>query len=219
MSLGAVADRLLRGQRRAGPSYSAVPQDDEDGDDLEEIDDLPASPGQQRQHGGDAEAEYWSLQRAGGCSTYFNLCNTSLGIGILSFSLAFAIGGALNTTLFLLVAGAASCANSLAIVDSCAHYRQVSLQGLVRVALGQRMEVAVSAMMVVYCFGTCAGYLDVIGEYAAEVLHEWSSVPDEEPECAFPSEWWCSVSAAAPLAFPSEVSNKRLRSGCSCCRR
>ena len=52
MSLGAVADRLLRGQRRAGPSYSAVPQDDDDGDDLEEIDDLPATPGQQRQRGG-----------------------------------------------------------------------------------------------------------------------------------------------------------------------
>ena len=53
--------------------------------------------------------------------------------------------------------------------------------------------------MVIYCFGTCAGYLNVIGDYSAAVMHEWSTVPDSAPECLFPSEWWCSRIFLMPL--------------------
>lgn len=109
------------------------------------------------------------------------------------------MGGVVSSTCFILAAAALSFASNLVVVKACAHYRQVSFQGLVRVALGAQMEWAVSAMMVVYCFGTCAGYLNVIGDYSAAVMHEWSTVPDSAPECLFPAEWWCSRVFLMPM--------------------
>lgn len=48
-----------------------------------------------------------------------------------------------------------------------------------------------SAVMIAFSFATCAGYLMVIGDYASEVAHELSTVPDAQPECAWPAQWWC----------------------------
>jgi amino acid permease len=87
---------------------------------------------------------------------------------------------------------------------SCAHYRQISFQGLVRAALGQHLEFAVSLTLIVLCFGTCAGYLNVIGNYASAVVHQWSTVPDTAPECLFPSQWWCAREFLMP-AFGTAV--------------
>jgi amino acid permease len=112
---------------------------------------------------------------------------------------AFAMGGVINTTCFIVAAGSLSFLSNLIVVVACAHYRQISFQGLVRVALGPQIESAVSVAMVIYCFGTCAGYLNVIGDYSAAVMHEWSTVPDSAPECLFPSEWWCSRIFLMPL--------------------
>lgn len=181
---------LLQPARGSRTAYATLGQDS-DGELEDELEDIDGSEHESAEYA-DGEEDYWAMQRAGDCATFFNLCNTSLGIGILSFSLAFAMGGIVSTTCFLAVAGFLSCASNVVIVRACAHYRQISFQGLVRVALGSRLEWAVSAAMVVYCFGTCAGYLNVIGDYSAAVMHEWSSVPDSAPECLFPSEWWCS---------------------------
>ena len=112
---------------------------------------------------------------------------------------AFEMGGVVSSTCFTAAAAALSLASNLVIVRSCAHYRQVSFQGLVGVALGPKIERAVSAAMIVYCFGTCAGYLNVIGDYSASVMHEWSTVPDSAPECLFPTEWWCSRVFLMPM--------------------
>ncbi len=217
---------LLQPGRGSRAAYATVGQNSDD--ELEELEDIDGNDYDITENAS-GEEEYWAMQRAGNCATFFNLCNTSLGIGILSFSLvhttapltspgsllcarlcvliriyasglpqAFAMGGLVNTTCFIVAAGLLSFGSNVIIVRACAHYRQISFQGLVRVALGPQLEWAVSAAMIIYCFGTCAGYLNVIGDYSAAVMHEWSSVPDSAPECLFPSEWWCSRAFLMP---------------------
>ena len=207
-----VLGQVMQPGRGSRVAYATVGQDDEDyldGDvELEKIGGLLAKAidPEAEQEGklasasaGEVGEEYWAMQRAGNCATFFNLCNTSLGIGILSFSLAFAMGGVLSTLVFTICAGVVSCISSLIIVMSCAHYRQVSFQGLVRAALGPGFEFAVSITLIVLCFGTCAGYLNVIGNYASAVVHQWSTVPDTAPECLFPSQWWCAREFLMPV--------------------
>ena len=75
---------LLQPGRGSRVAYATVGQDS-DGE-LEELEDIDGSD-HESLHYSDEEDSYWTMQRAGNCATFFNLCNTSLGIGILSFSL------------------------------------------------------------------------------------------------------------------------------------
>jgi hypothetical protein len=139
---------------RAQQGYSVLPQDaaDNDGDDatLEiELEQLPTEEGSSAwadtASGGSGDAaagggDYWQMQQASSATTFFNLCNTSLGIGILSFALAVAVGRPLPVVVFASLTGVVACANSVVIVRSCVHYEQANFQGLVRAALGPRLE-------------------------------------------------------------------------------
>ena len=78
----AALDRILLPGRGSRQAYATVGQDSSD-EELEGID----GPADGESDAGDEGGEYWTMQRAGDCATFFNLCNTSLGIGILSFSL------------------------------------------------------------------------------------------------------------------------------------
>lgn len=83
---------LLQPSRGSRTAYATVGQDSDDElDELERIDSINSDPVDST----DAEKDYWAMQRAGDCATFFNLCNTSLGIGILSFSLVRKISAAL----------------------------------------------------------------------------------------------------------------------------
>ena len=154
------------------------------------------------------EDPYWQMQQASSLTTFFNLCNTSLGIGILSFALAVEVGRPMPVVLFACLTGVVSCANSRVIVRACVHYKQPTFQGLVRAALGAKLERLSSMVMVAFSFATCAGYLMVIGDYASEVAHELlspeSATPDggggdtqqqqqqqQSSECEWPTQWWC----------------------------
>jgi hypothetical protein len=78
---------LLQPGRGSRAAYATIGQDSDD--ELDELDELEGIDGSDHDsvESGGGEEEYWAMQRAGNCATFFNLCNTSLGIGILSFSL------------------------------------------------------------------------------------------------------------------------------------
>eukprot|EP01047_Picozoa_sp_COSAG01_P111368 COSAG01_NODE_40151_length_467_cov_0.706522_1_plen_122_part_01 len=77
---------LLQPGRGSRAAYATVGQNSED--ELDELEDIDGSDHDTTENVG-GEEEYWAMQRAGNCATFFNLCNTSLGIGILSFSLVY----------------------------------------------------------------------------------------------------------------------------------
>ena len=77
----ATLGNLLQPGRGSRTAYKPVDQDS-DG----ELEDIDGNDHETTEYI-DGEEEYWAMQRAGNCATFFNLCNTSLGIGILSFSL------------------------------------------------------------------------------------------------------------------------------------
>ena len=87
------------------------------------------------------------LQIAGLPETTANLCNTTLGAGILSFPVAYARGGLLGSSAFILLMAVVGLLSSLATARIAAQTGALTLAAASRHTVGPRCELFVNVMV------------------------------------------------------------------------
>lgn len=100
-----------------------------------------------------------------------SLVNAALGAGVLAYPFAFMSAGMVLASVFTTAIGVLSMC-SLCIIMHCMTILQAregaanvkSFGDLVKYGLGQKASTALEALIVVYMFGACVGYLEVLDD-------------------------------------------------------
>ena len=123
---------------------------------------------------------------------FLNLVNTTLGAGILSLPYAFAQGGRVSMTIFVLIIAVVSLFSSLVLVRAAALCRAHHQGAVARFTSGPLFEIAANVTLVFFTLGACVGYLLVIGDYFPLVLAATTSACDAGSAV----QWLCAREAS-----------------------
>lgn len=92
-------------------------------------------------------------------SSVATLCNSAIGAGVLSLPFAFRCAGLLGGLALCLGVGAAESFSLYVLSKFAERYGAHSYGSLVRRALGRKLSSTLSAIMLLYLFGSCVAYL------------------------------------------------------------
>ncbi|BDA50337.1 Putative sodium-coupled neutral amino acid transporter 7 [Coccomyxa sp. Obi] len=97
-------------------------------------------------------------------SSVFTLCNSAIGAGVLSLPYAFRKSGCVGCLILCLVLGACEAFTLYVLSKFAERYQAHTYSGLVRKALGRKLSASLSAILILYLWGSCIAYLVIIGD-------------------------------------------------------
>lgn len=101
---------------------------------------------------------------ASSLSSVATLCNSAIGAGVLSLPFAFRCAGMLGGLVLCLLVAAAESFSLYVLSKFAERYDARSYGSLIRRALGRKLSSTLSAIMLLYLFGSCIAYLVIIGD-------------------------------------------------------
>eukprot|EP00878_Enallax_costatus_P011109 GHUV01011602.1.p1 GENE.GHUV01011602.1~~GHUV01011602.1.p1 ORF type:complete len:461 (+),score=81.03 GHUV01011602.1:314-1696(+) len=101
---------------------------------------------------------------ASSLSSVFTLCNTAIGAGVLSLPYAFECAGLVGCFILCLVVSSLESFTMYVLAKFSERYDASSYGSLIRRALGKKTAAALSAVMVIYLWGSCVAYLVIVAD-------------------------------------------------------